>query len=229
MINDRDLRFQLVQREFFFPPLLLISWITSPYLRWQQQVSTTFISIPWALHSRGEARELARSRGETTRRITDTSAPPSNLPCRFYLGRRTPHSSPQVAIHAFNAPRPGRLFRSSCPYPRYFHPTDGIIPRPRIIPVVPMLNSRVRLPNLLDDVDSIHYRPFDQIYALPGIGYQVWYRSDIALSLELIVPSLKYLLKFNIHHLHVDRIQIWILRTYVLYFRKKKREEQSKD
>lgn len=39
--------------------------------------------------------------------------PSSNLPWRFYLGCRAPHSSPQVAIHAFNAPRPGRLFRSS--------------------------------------------------------------------------------------------------------------------
>lgn len=57
--------------------------------------------------------------------------------------------------------------------PHRSHRTDGIIPWPRIIPVVPMLNSRVQLPNLLHDVDSIHYRPFDQIYALPGIGYGV--------------------------------------------------------
>lgn len=228
MINDRDLRFQLVQRKFFFPPplpiksRLLICGGSNKYRRLLSLFRERFIHaerhVNW--HVQGAKQHVASP---------TASAPPSNLPCRFYLGRRTPHSSPQVAIHAFNAPRPGRLFRSSCPYPRYFHPTDGIIPRPRIIPVVPMLNSRVRLPNLLDDVDSIHYRPFDQIYALPGIGYQVWYRSDIALSLELIVPSLKYLLKFNIHHLHVDRIQIWILRTYVLYFRKKKREEQSED
>ena len=74
-----------------------------------------------------------------------------------YLVQLQDPSSSQVAIHAFTS-RPERLFQSSA-YKRSLSSCSSQrnYLLPANYPRVPMLNSRVQLPNLLDGVDSIHY------------------------------------------------------------------------
>lgn len=204
MINDRNLRFQLVQRKFFFPPPLpiksrpLICDGSNKYRRLLSLFRERFIHaerhVNW--HVQGAKQHVA--------------SPTHQLPRLIYRAGFISVAGPLIPLLRWRFTRSTRLAPGV-----YFDPPVRI-PATSIRPMElspgrelsPLFRCLIAASDCL--ICSTMW-----IRSITGRSTRFTlcresdtrYRSDIALSLELIVPSLKYLFKLNIHHLHIDRIQ----------------------